>query len=78
MKVAKWGNSLAVRIPAKVARSVRFRVGQPVEVSAQDSSVLVRAVGEPKLSLAQKLASFDPDRHGGEVMPTQRVGCEVF
>jgi antitoxin MazE len=53
-------------------------VGQPVEVSAQDSSVLVRAEGEPKLSLAQKLASFDPDRHGGEVMPTQRAGREVF
>jgi hypothetical protein len=25
--------------------------------------------GEPKLSLAQKLAAFDPDWHGGEVMP---------
>lgn len=78
LTVQQWGNSLAVRIPAKVARSVRFRVGQPVEVSAQDSSVLVRAVGEPKLSLAQKLASFDPDLHGGEVMPTPRVGREVF
>jgi antitoxin MazE len=78
LTVQQWGNSLAVRIPAKVARSARFRVGQPVEVSAQDASVLVRAIGEPKLSLAQKLAAFDPDRHGGEVMATERVGREVF
>jgi len=78
LTVQQWGNSLAVRIPAKVARSARFRVGQPVEVSAQDASVLVRAIGEPKLSLAQKLAAFDPDRHGGEVMATERVGHEVF
>jgi antitoxin MazE len=49
-----------------------------VEVSAQDASVLVRAIGEPKLSLAQKLAAFDPDRHGGEVMATERVGRELF
>ena len=76
--VQQWGNSLAVRIPAKVARSARLEVGQPVEVSAQGSNVLVRAIGEPKLSLAQKLAAFDPDRHGGEVMATGRVGCEVF
>jgi hypothetical protein len=34
----------------------------------------VRAIGEPKLSLAQKLALFDPDRHGGEVMTTGRIG----
>jgi len=78
LTVQQWGNSLAVRIPAKVARSARFKVGQPVVVSAQDSNVLVRAIGEPKLSLAQKLAAFDPDRHGGEVMASARVGREVF
>lgn len=77
LTVQQWGNSLAVRIPAKVARSARFKVGQPVEVSAQDSNVLVRAIGEPKLSLQQKLEAFDPDRHGGEAMATGRVGREV-
>ena len=73
-----WGNSLAVRIPAAVARSARFKVGQPVEVSAQDSNVLVKAIGEPRLTLTQKLAAFDPVRHGGEAMATGRVGNEVF
>jgi len=78
LTLQQWGNSLAVRIPAAVARSVRFKVGQPVEVSAQDSNVLVRAIGEPKLTLAQKLAAFDPVRHAGEGMATGRVGKEVF
>ena len=77
LTVQQWGNSLAVRIPASVARSARFKVGQPVEVTAQDSNVLVRAIGEPRLSLAQKLAAFDPDRHGGEIMAIGRVGREV-
>ena len=78
LTVQQWGNSLAVRIPAKVARSARFKVGQPVEVSAQDSNVLVRAIGEPKLSLAQRLVKFDPDRHGGESMATTRIRHEVL
>ena len=77
LTLQQWGNSLAVRIPAAVARSARFKVGQPVEVSAQDSNVLVKAIGEPRLTLAQKLAAFDPTRHGGEVMATGRVGKEV-
>jgi len=67
-----------VRIPAAVARSARFKVGQPVEVSVQDFNVLVKAVGEPKLTLAQKLAAFDPVRHSGEAMVTGRIGKEVF
>jgi antitoxin MazE len=76
LTVQRWGNSLAVRIPAAVARSARFRVGQPVEVSAQDSNVLVKPLGEPRLTLAQKLAAFDPALHGGEVMATRPVGNE--
>jgi antitoxin MazE len=78
LTVQQWGNSLAVRIPAAVARSARFRVGQPVEVSAQDSNVLVKAIGEPKLTLAQKLAAFEPALHGGEVMPTSPIGNEAL
>ena len=78
LTVQQWGNSLAVRIPAAVARSARFRVGQPVEVSAQDSNVVVRPIGDPKLTLAQKLAAFDPALHGGEVMATRPTGQEVL
>ena len=78
LTVQQWGNSLAVRIPAAVARSARFRVGQPVEVCAQDSNVLVKPLGEPKLTLSQKLAAFDPTIHGREVMATRPVGNEVL
>ncbi len=78
LTLQQWGNSLAVRIPSVVAKSVGFKVGQPVEVSAQDSAVLVTPVGEPRLTLAQKLALFDPDQHCGEVMATTRVGREVL
>jgi antitoxin MazE len=78
LTVQQWGNSLAVRIPAAVARSARFKVGQPVEVSAQDTNVLVRPIGAPKLTLAQKLAAFDPAVHGGEVMVTRPVGGEAL
>lgn len=77
LTLQQWGNSLAVRIPASIARSVRFAVGQPVEVSVQDTSVLVKAVGKPRLTLAQKLTAFDPVRHSGEAMVTGRVGKEV-
>jgi antitoxin MazE len=78
LTLQQWGNSLAVRIPAAVARSARFKVGQPVEVSAQDFNVLVKPLGEPKMTLAQKLAAFDPNQHGGEVMGSVRTGNEVF
>lgn len=78
LTVQQWGNSLAVRIPAALARKVRFVAGQPVEVSTDDFGVVVHRKGSPKLSLDQRLAAFDPEKHGGEIMPSGRVGAEVF
>jgi hypothetical protein len=38
----------------------------------------VRATGKAKLSLAQKLAAFDPALHGGEGMASALIGKERF
>jgi len=78
LTVQQWGNSLAVRIPAAVARSARFVVGQPVELSVGADGVLVKPAGTPKLTLAQKLAAFDPARHSGESLAVRPVGKEVL
>ena len=78
LTVQQWGNSLAVRIPAAVARSVRFTVGQPVEIRAEDDRLVVVPVGTPRPTLERRLAAYDPARHGGESMPTRgRVGAEA-
>jgi antitoxin MazE len=78
LTVQQWGNSLAVRIPVAVARSARFVVGQPVELSVGEAGVLVKRTGTPKLTLAQKLAAFDPARHSGEAMAVRSIGKEVL
>jgi antitoxin MazE len=78
LTIQQWGNSLAVRIPAAVARSAHFEVGQEVEVASQEIGVTVKPVGPRKLTLAERLEQFDPATHGGEVMATGRVGAEIF
>ena len=78
LTVQRWGNSLAVRIPAAVARSARFTAGLPIEISVQDAGLLVKPAGSAQLSLEQKLAQFDPAVHGGEAMAVRPVGNEVL
>jgi hypothetical protein len=51
---------------------------KPVEVSTQESAVRVVAAGEPHLTLKQKLARFDPERHGGEAMPARHIGNKAL
>lgn len=77
LTVQQWGNSLAVRIPAAMARAARVQLGQPVQMALHEDGLLLTRTGEVRTTLAQKLAAFDPDRHGGEAMATAPVGREV-
>ncbi|MGB4864239.1 MAG: AbrB/MazE/SpoVT family DNA-binding domain-containing protein [Tepidiformaceae bacterium] len=42
-KISKWGNSLAIRIPAALAAEVSFTDGDVVELSLRDGAILVKA-----------------------------------
>lgn len=76
--VQQWGNGLAVRITAPVAKAARFARGLPITVEVVEGGLFVRVAGKPKLTLAQKLKAFDPELHGGEAMASGRVGVERF
>ena len=76
--VQEWGNGLAVRITAPVARAARITRGQPIQVEVVEGGLFLRTVGKPKLTLEQKLARFDPALHGGEIAASGRIGAEVF
>ena len=75
--VQQWGNGLAVRLTAKIAKAAHLAVGQPVTVEVVKDGVLVRPAGKARLTLAQKLKLFDPAKHGGEVMADAPVGREI-
>lgn len=76
--VRQWKSSLAVRIPAAIARAAQISVGQPVTISLEDAAMVVRRADAPQPSLDQKLAVFDSTKHGGEVIATVPVGTEIL
>lgn len=79
LSIQTWGNSLAVRIPARLARASQLSLGQPVSIEATEGMLIVRTEGSPRLSLAQKLKQFDPASHSGEMMSSRaKRGKEVM
>jgi len=74
LDIKQWGNNLGVRIPAAVAREANLRVDQRVRLSVKGRQVIITP--DAPLTLDERLARFDPERHGGEAMITQRMGAE--
>ena len=77
LDIKQWGNNLGVRLPAAIAREAHLRVDQRVRLSVKGNQVMITPVADADLSLAQRLAAFDPARHRGEVMtPSEVLGAE--
>ncbi|MDQ6639024.1 MAG: AbrB/MazE/SpoVT family DNA-binding domain-containing protein [Pseudomonadota bacterium] len=76
LDIKLWGNSLGVRLPAAVARAANLHVDQRVKIAVEDGKVVITPHLGRRLSLADRLALYDPARHGGEAMASERVGTE--
>ena len=76
LDIKQWGNNLGVRLPSAVAREANLRVHQRVHVSVEGGQVIITPVVNPPLTLEQRIAQFDPARHGGEAMASGRIGAE--
>mgnify|MGYP001163422286 FL=1 len=58
--VARWGNSLALRIPRHVANALSLEPGRGVELTIENAAMVVRPlVGAPDLD--RLLAGITPD-----------------
>lgn len=77
LDIKHWGNNLGVRLPAAVARAANLKADQRVHIEVVAGRVIITPEQNPALTLEQRLARFDPSRHGGEVMQSgQALGAE--
>ena len=76
--IQKWGNSLAIRIPAALAEELNVAAGTPVEIRTAHGSILVTPKGRPKYRLQDLLKNCKPHQLHGEMDFGPDVGREVL
>lgn len=76
--VAKWGNSLAIRLPKAVQKECLIREGDEVDVSvSQAGNIIITPIGRKK-RLEALLSSITPDNLHRETDWGKAVGNEVW
>ena len=70
LDLKNWGNNLGVRLPAAIARAARLHADQRVRITVEGERVVITPLHDDDLSLEQRLARFDPERHGGRSCPS--------
>jgi antitoxin MazE len=65
MRITRWGNSLAVRIPKPLAEQVDIAEGSEVELGVADGPVTIRPKGR-SYSLEELLEQVTPENRHDE------------
>jgi antitoxin MazE len=58
MQVAKWGNSLAIRLPAAVIEALELKAGDEIEIHIADARELSVARKPGRKELLKRLRAF--------------------
>jgi len=58
MQVAKWGNSLAVRLPAAVVEALALKAGDDIEIHVADARAFAVSRKPGRDALLQRLRAF--------------------
>jgi antitoxin MazE len=76
-QVAKWGNSLAVRIPKAIAREAGLVPGTTVRMTATEGRVLIASTA-PHYSLKELVTRITPKNRHHETDWGGAVGRELW
>ena len=76
-KAVAWGSGLGFRITKPLAEAAGIALDTELSVSAQPGRIVIETRAK-RPTLESMLATFDPKRHGGEVMAFRPVGREVL
>jgi antitoxin MazE len=76
-QVAKWGNSLGLRLPKAVAQEAEIGDGDTVDVSVQNGAIVIRAA-KTRYSLDELVARITPKNRHAETDWGKRVGREIW
>ena len=77
IKVQKWGNSLAVRIPKALAEEAGLERGKPVKIRYEDGELRIGKRRRKRYDLDELLASVPDDYNEGEWDTGTPVGKEI-
>ncbi|MBI5215577.1 MAG: AbrB/MazE/SpoVT family DNA-binding domain-containing protein [Ignavibacteriae bacterium] len=78
IKIQKWGNSLALRIPKAFAFQSRIRQDEFVNLTLEDNKITVEPIEEKKFTLDELISGIKKSNLHREFDSGNRVGVELW
>ncbi|HEX8391338.1 MAG TPA: AbrB/MazE/SpoVT family DNA-binding domain-containing protein [Longimicrobium sp.] len=78
IRVQKWGNSLALRIPRSYAVETALESGSEMDLTLEDGRLVLTPLSAPVYQLQDLLDAITPENLHGEIDTGPSVGVEAW
>ncbi|MGC9524750.1 MAG: AbrB/MazE/SpoVT family DNA-binding domain-containing protein [Limnospira sp.] len=76
--VAKWGNSLAVRIPQNLAKQLDLSEGVEIDFTVVDKTLVIKPKNRKHYSLDDLIEGITPENRHAEIDSGTAMGNELW
>jgi antitoxin MazE len=76
-KVSKWGNSLAIRLPSKLAMTHSLENGSELTISEDENGILLKP-SKTQFDLDTLLSAISPENLHSPIDSDEAVGNEIW
>jgi antitoxin MazE len=76
--IEKWGDDLAIRIPAAVIEKLELHEGLILDLTVEEDSIKISPESQPDYNLDELLKSITPENRQAEVDFGRPQGSEVW
>ncbi|MBC8182940.1 AbrB/MazE/SpoVT family DNA-binding domain-containing protein [candidate division KSB1 bacterium] len=78
IKIQKWGNSLAIRIPKSFAKQIKIDQGSILDLTTEKGKIVAQPVDDEEYSLDQLLKGVTKENLHDEIDFGNAVGKEIW
>ena len=78
VRIQRWGNSLALRIPKAFAADAHLTQDSPVDISVVDGKLVIEPIVDPQFNLDDLLARMTEENIHSEVDTGPATGKEAW
>ena len=77
-KIQKWGNSLGIRIPSNILKSLNIKNNDILDIEFDDNKIVISVPKKKTISLAERFKNYKGENMAKNFSWDESVGKEIW
>jgi len=77
-KLQKWGNSVGIRIPSSILKSMNIKINDILNIEEQENKIIISIPKKRKISLKDKFKEYNGENLAKDFSWDENIGREIW